>query len=82
MIDIIALAGVVLFFNLMPAFAPPTWAALVLFSLNTNLHPIVIVAVGAVCAGTGVIYLHALPAYFEIGLVKTLCLTWKRLKLS
>jgi len=53
MIDIIALAGVVLFFNLMPAFAPPTWAALVLFSLNTNLHPIVIVAVGAVCAGTG-----------------------------
>ena len=53
MIDIIALAGVVLFFNLMPAFAPPTWAALVLFSLNTNLHPIVIVAVGAVFAGTG-----------------------------
>ena len=53
MIDIIALAGVVLFFNLMPAFAPPTWAALVLFSLNTNLHPIVIVGVGAVCAGTG-----------------------------
>jgi uncharacterized membrane protein YdjX (TVP38/TMEM64 family) len=53
MIDIIALAGVVLFFNLMPAFAPPTWAALVLFSLNTDLHPIVIVAVGAVFAGTG-----------------------------
>jgi membrane protein YqaA with SNARE-associated domain len=53
MIDIIALAGVVLFFNLMPAFAPPTWTALVLFSLNTDLHPIVIVAVGAVFAGTG-----------------------------
>jgi uncharacterized membrane protein YdjX (TVP38/TMEM64 family) len=53
MIDIIALAGVVLFFNLMPAFAPPTWAALVLFSLNTELHPIVIVAVGAIFAGTG-----------------------------
>jgi len=51
--DIIALAGVVLFFNLMPAFAPPTWAALVLFSLNTELHPIVIVAVGAIFAGTG-----------------------------
>ena len=53
MIDIAALAGVVLFFNLMPAFAPPTWAVLVLFSLNTELHPIVIVAVGAVFAGTG-----------------------------
>ena len=53
MIDIAALAGVVLLFNLMPAFAPPTWAVLVLFSLNTNLHPIVIVAVGAVFAGTG-----------------------------
>ena len=37
----------------MPAFAPPTWTALVLFSLNTDLHPIVIVAVGAVFAGTG-----------------------------
>ena len=53
MIDILALAGVVLFFNLMPAFAPPTWTALVLFSLNTDLHPIVIVAVGAVFAGIG-----------------------------
>ena len=51
--DIIALAGIVLFFNLMPAFAPPTWAALVLFSLNTELHPIVIVAVVAIFAGTG-----------------------------
>ena len=53
MIDIAALAGLVLLFNLMPAFAPPTWAVLVLFSLNTNLHSIVIVAVGAVFAGTG-----------------------------
>ena len=53
MIDIAALAVVVLLFNLMPAFAPPTWAVLVLFSLNTDLHPIVIVAVGAVFAGTG-----------------------------
>ena len=53
MIDIAALAGVVLLFNLMPAFAPPTWAVLVLFSLNTDLHSIVIVTVGAVFAGTG-----------------------------
>ena len=53
MIDIFALAGVVLFFNLMPAFAPPTWTALVLFSLNTDVQPIVIVAVGALFAGLG-----------------------------
>lgn len=53
MIDIAALAAIVLLFNLMPAFAPPTWAVLVLFSLNTDLHPIVIVAVGAFFAGTG-----------------------------
>lgn len=53
MIDIAALAGVVLLFNLMPAFAPPTWSVLVLFSLNTQLHPIVIVCVGAIFAGLG-----------------------------
>lgn len=53
MIDIIALAGVVLIFNLMPAFAPPTWTVLVLFSLNTELNPFLIVTVGAVCAGIG-----------------------------
>ena len=53
MIDCVALAGIVLFFNLLPAFAPPTWAVLVLFSLNTDLHPLLIVAVGAVFAGTG-----------------------------
>lgn len=53
MIDIFALAGIVLAFNLMPAFAPPTWTVLVLFSLNTDLNPFLIVAVGAVFAGVG-----------------------------
>lgn len=53
MIDIAALAGVVLLFNLMPAFAPPTWSVLVLFSLNTDLHPALIVVVGALNAGLG-----------------------------
>lgn len=53
MIDIAALAAVVLAFNLMPAFAPPTWSVLVLFSLNTDLHPFVIVGVGAAFAGAG-----------------------------
>ena len=53
MTDLIFLALVVLGFNLMPAFAPPTWTALVLFGLNTDLNPFLIVGVGAVCAGTG-----------------------------
>lgn len=53
MIDLLFLAVIVLGFNLMPAFAPPTWTALVLFSLNTDLNPFVIVGVGALCAGTG-----------------------------
>lgn len=53
MIDVLALAAVVFAFNVAPAFAPPTWAVLVLFSINTALNPFVIVAIGAVCAGIG-----------------------------
>lgn len=53
MLDVITLAAIVLAFNLMPAFAPPTWSVLVLFSLNTDLHPLIIVGVGAIFAGTG-----------------------------
>jgi len=53
MIDVLALAAVVFAFNVAPAFAPPTWAVLVLFSINTTLNPFVIVAIGAVCAGFG-----------------------------
>lgn len=51
--DIVYLILVVLGFNVMPAFAPPTWTALVFFSLNTTLRPLEIVLVGALCAGTG-----------------------------
>lgn len=51
--DLLFLALVVLGFNLMPAFAPPTWTALVFFRLNTELQPLEIVLVGALCAGTG-----------------------------
>lgn len=51
--DLAYLILVVLGFNLMPAFAPPTWTALVFFSLNTSLNPLEIVVIGAICAGTG-----------------------------
>ena len=51
--DLAYLALVVLGFNLMPAFAPPTWTALVFFRLNTQLQPLEIIIVGALCAGAG-----------------------------
>jgi len=39
--------------NLVPAFGPPTWAVLVLFSLHTDLSTPVLVVVGAIAAATG-----------------------------
>lgn len=53
MSTIIYLALVVFAFNCAPAFAPPTWSVLVFFSLNFDLHPAVLVAVGAISAGLG-----------------------------
>lgn len=51
------LALVVFAFNLAPAFAPPTWSVLVFFELNFELNAIAIIAIGAICAGTGRYYL-------------------------
>lgn len=39
--------------NLLPAFAPPTWAVLVFFRLQSGLHPVVLVLEGAVAATVG-----------------------------
>ena len=39
--------------NLIPAFAPPTWAVLVLLQLNTALAPVPLVLVGAGAAAAG-----------------------------
>jgi len=39
--------------NLLPAFAPPTWAVLVLFKLNSAIPAIPLVLIGALSAGTG-----------------------------
>jgi uncharacterized membrane protein YdjX (TVP38/TMEM64 family) len=44
---------VVLGVNLLPAFGPPTAAVLVLYRLQSDLHPVVLVAVGAVAAALG-----------------------------
>lgn len=49
----VLLGAVVFGANLMPAFAPPTWAILVLFKLHSHIPAIPLVAVGALAAGTG-----------------------------
>ena len=53
MVSLIYLVALVFVFNFAPAFAPPTWSVLVLFSLNTDLPPALIVIAGAISAGTG-----------------------------
>jgi membrane protein YqaA with SNARE-associated domain len=52
-VSLIYLVALVFVFNFAPAFAPPTWSVLVLFSLNTDLPPALIVIAGAISAGTG-----------------------------
>ena len=45
--------AVVLLCNLAPAFAPPTWSIIVLFTFNTELSSWVLVATGALMAASG-----------------------------
>jgi len=51
--------------NLLPAFGPPTWAVLVLFSLHTDLDTVALVAVGAVSAASGRLLLARGSARFR-----------------
>ena len=46
-------AAVVLGINVLPAFAPPTWAAMVLFRLNSGLNGAALVLLGTAAAVTG-----------------------------
>lgn len=46
-------AAVIFFVNVVPAFAPPTWAVLVFISLQYNVHAIPLVIVGIISATTG-----------------------------
>jgi hypothetical protein len=49
-----AIAVLVVFFvNILPAFAPPTWAVLVLVKLNWHLNPAALVVLGALAAAGG-----------------------------
>lgn len=39
--------------NTLPAFAPPTWMALVFFLINYDINPIALVAIGVISATAG-----------------------------
>ena len=47
------LFAIVLGVNLMPAFGPPTWAILVLYVLNSDIHPALLIPVAALAAASG-----------------------------
>ena len=46
-------ALVIFTFNLVPAFAPPTWSALVFFNFRYDLNPILLILVGVIAAVAG-----------------------------
>jgi uncharacterized membrane protein YdjX (TVP38/TMEM64 family) len=57
--------GCVFAVNLLPAFAPPTWAVLVFFKLEYDLPLVVMVAGGALCAATGRLVLAHVSRYLR-----------------
>jgi membrane protein YqaA with SNARE-associated domain len=52
-VQLVWVALIVFGINLMPAFAPPTWAVLVLLQLSYHLPTVPLVIVGAISAATG-----------------------------
>jgi membrane protein YqaA with SNARE-associated domain len=52
-VHLLVVAGVVVLVNLLPAFAPPTWAVLVYFRITDDLPIAATVAVGAFAAAAG-----------------------------
>ena len=71
----IYIAGVaaIIFMNALPAFAPPTWMALVFFLLHYDLNPVALVALGVLSAtlGRGILawyfrkFAHLVPTRFS-----------------
>jgi uncharacterized membrane protein YdjX (TVP38/TMEM64 family) len=49
----LAVFGIVLGVNLMPAYGPPTWTILVLYRFQSDLNPVALVIVGAIGAASG-----------------------------
>ena len=50
MLELLTLFAIVLGVNLIPAFGPPTWAVLVLYVLNSDIHPGLLIPVAATAA--------------------------------
>ena len=53
MTEYLVVVGVVFGFNLLPAFAPPTWTVLVYFAFSQELNPVALIALGVISATTG-----------------------------
>lgn len=53
MTNYLILFAIVLGVNLMPAFGPPTWSIIALYTLNTNLAVPLLILVGAIAAALG-----------------------------
>ena len=52
--EIYLIAGLaIIFLNVMPAFAPPTWTALVFFLINYDANPVALVILGVASATAG-----------------------------
>lgn len=53
MLELLTLFAIVFGVNLLPAFGPPTWAVLVLYVLNSDVHPALLIPVAALAAASG-----------------------------
>lgn len=53
MVHYLILFAIVFGVNLMPAFGPPTWSIIALYTLNTDLRVPLVILVGAVAAASG-----------------------------
>ena len=69
----IAAVAAIIFMNALPAFAPPTWMALVFFLLHYDANPVVLVILGVLSATSGRVILawyfrkfaHLVPTRFS-----------------
>jgi membrane protein YqaA with SNARE-associated domain len=64
-LDYLFLFGIVFAIHLAPAFTPPTWPVIVLYSLNSHLPMTWLVVTAAIAAGVGRHVLALLSSIFE-----------------
>lgn len=49
----LVIAATIILLNILPAFAPPTWAALIFFVVNYNVNPVALVVLGVASSTIG-----------------------------